>query len=126
MSQRSKSPYLAEIEEVIDDTPAPDPNRPGAEARGAAGARLALASVDTSDLPMSDRPLYDALVAWRHELARAAAVPAYVILDNKTLRRVASTRPRSSDALLALPGIGPTKLHRYGAALLEVVGQHSG
>jgi hypothetical protein len=38
---------------------------------------------------------------------------------------VASTRPRSSDALLAVPGIGPTKLQRYGAALLEVVGQHS-
>jgi DNA helicase II / ATP-dependent DNA helicase PcrA len=126
VSQRSKSPYLAEIERNIDDAPAPDPSRPGLETRGAAGARLALAAVDMSDLPMSDRPLYDALVAWRHELARAAAVPVYVILDNKTLRRVASTRPRSSDQLLALPGIGPTKLQRYGAALLEVVGQHSG
>jgi len=25
-----------------------------------------------------------------------------------------------------LPGIGPVKLERYGAALLEVVGEHSG
>ena len=49
-----------------------------------------------------------------------------MILDNKTLRNVATSRPRSSDALLALPGIGPVKLERYGAALLEVVGQHSG
>ena len=66
-----------------------------------------LAALEHGEIPMSDRPLYDALVSWRRELARAAAVPPYVILDNKTLRKVATSRPRSSDALLALPGIGP-------------------
>jgi superfamily II DNA helicase RecQ len=49
-----------------------------------------------------------------------------VILDNKALQGVATTRPQSTDALLELPGIGPVKLERYGAALLEVVNQHSG
>ena len=94
--------------------------------RGPAGARQRLAALEAGEIATSDRPLYDALVTWRRELARAAAVPAYVILDNKTLRNVASARPRSSEALLALPGIGPVKLERYGAALLEVVGHHSG
>ena len=124
VSNRTKSPYLAEVERSISGAappPAPDSNR-----RGAAAARERLAGVGAGELAVTDRPLYDALVAWRLELARAAAVPAYVILDNKTLRNVASARPRSSAALLALPGIGPVKLERYGAALLEVVGEHSG
>jgi DNA helicase-2/ATP-dependent DNA helicase PcrA len=124
VSQRTKSRFLGEVEKVIGATE-PTAATPAESLRGAAGARKRLADLDAGDLAVSDRPLYEALVTWRSDLARAAAVPAYVILDNKTLRSVASRRPRSSDALMALPGIGPVKLERYGAALLEVVGQHS-
>ncbi len=124
VSQRTKSPYLASVEGAIDGAEMADATVDNV--RGAAGARQRLAAVDAGELAIADRPLYDALVTWRRDLARAAAVPAYVILDNKTLRKVASTRPRSSAALLELSGIGPVKLERYGAALLEVVGQHTG
>ncbi len=124
VSSRTKSPYLNEIARVIDDSPAEETSTD--PARGPAGARRRLAALENGEIAMADRPLYDALVTWRRELARAAAVPPYVILDNKTLKNVATERPRSSDALLALPGIGPVKLERYGAALLEVVGHHSG
>jgi superfamily II DNA helicase RecQ len=82
--------------------------------------------MEGGDLPIADKPLYEDLVTWRRELARAAAVPAYVIFDNKTLRGVASARPRTTDALLEVPGVGPVKLERYGAALLEVVDRHAG
>jgi DNA helicase-2/ATP-dependent DNA helicase PcrA len=122
-SSRTKSPYLAEIERALGGgtyEPSIAGNR-----RGASEARRRLAEVAAGDVAVEDRPLYDALVDWRRELARASAVPAYVIFDNKTLRAVSHARPRSSEALLALPGIGPTKLERYGAALLEVVGAHS-
>jgi DNA helicase-2/ATP-dependent DNA helicase PcrA len=125
VSKRTKSPYLAEAEKVIGACSFAEIDLTQDHARGAAGARQRLAGLEAGELALSDRPLYDALVTWRRDLARAAAVPAYVILDNQALRSVASTRPRSSDALLAVPGIGPTKLQRYGAALLEVVGQHS-
>jgi DNA helicase-2/ATP-dependent DNA helicase PcrA len=120
-SSRTKSPYLGEIEGILRGEPVA---RPASE-RGAAGARKVLAGMEGGDLPVADKPLYDDLVAWRRELARAAAVPAYVIFDNKTLRGVASLRPRSSAALLEVPGVGPVKLERYGAALLEVVGRHT-
>ena len=56
--------------------------------------------------------------------SRAAAVPAFVVFDNKVLRSVAQARPASPDDLLAVAGIGPTKLERYGAAVLEIVGRH--
>jgi DNA helicase-2/ATP-dependent DNA helicase PcrA len=123
MASRTKSPFLGPIERVIGNPALPES---GSAERGAAGARRVLSGLANGELAVEDRPLYDALVTWRGELARAAAVPAYVILDNKALRSVASTRPRSSDALLELPGIGPVKLERYGAALLEVVGRHTG
>ncbi len=123
-AKRTRSPYLAEIERVRRGEPARLPRDAGTNRRGAADARAALAAIDGGEVGADDRPLYDALVAWRRDLARASNVPAYVIFDNKVLRLVASTRPASSDALLALPGIGPVKLERYGAALLEVVDRH--
>lgn len=120
---RTKSPFLGPVERVIGTAARPDS---GSAERGAAGARRVLSDLANGELAVEDRPLYDDLVTWRRDLARAAAVPAYVILDNQALRSVASTRPRSSDALLELPGIGPVKLERYGAALLELVGRHTG
>ncbi len=126
LANRTKSPYLTEVERVIGDSLSAEIDLTGGAARGPEGARQRLATVEAGELSLSDRPLYEDLVSWRRELARAAAVPAYVILDNKALRSVASSRPRSTDALLALPGIGPRKLERYGAALLEVVGRHPG
>ncbi len=62
-----------------------------------------------------------ALKRWRADKARAAAVPAYVIFHDSTLEAVAQARPQTHDQLLALPGVGPVKVNRYGDDLLEVV-----
>jgi superfamily II DNA helicase RecQ len=48
-----------------------------------------------------------------------------VIFPDTTLRAVATTRPETRDALLALPGVGPVKLERHGAAVLELVRTHA-
>ena len=55
------------------------------------------------------------------ETAAAAEVPAYVVLADKTLRALAASRPSAAADLAAVPGIGPTKLERYGPALLELM-----
>ncbi|HEY7438962.1 MAG TPA: ATP-dependent DNA helicase UvrD2 [Acidimicrobiia bacterium] len=120
-SKRSRSPYLREVERVLRGERAAAP----AASNGAQRARATLDAIGGSDLSPAALRLYDELVAWRSELARASSVPAYVILDNKALRHVAGTRPTSNEALLAVPGIGPVKLERYGPALLEVVGRHA-
>lgn len=122
-STRTASPYLAEIQRAITGEPEPSPS-PDTNRRGAREARARLASLAEEELAPADRPLYDALVAWRLDVARAAGVPAYVVFDNKVLRTVAGARPASPAELLALPGVGPVKLDRYGAAVLELVGRH--
>jgi len=62
-----------------------------------------------------------ALRSWRAGAARAAGVPAFVVLHDATLAVVAEARPGDRGALLALPGMGPVKAERYGEALLAVV-----
>ena len=65
---------------------------------------------------------YARLKAWRLAEARRQAVPAYVILHDATLAEIARQRPRDVAALADIPGIGARKLERYGASLLEVLG----
>nr|MBA2327779.1 HRDC domain-containing protein [Actinomycetota bacterium] len=69
--------------------------------------------------------LFNALVEWRRNLARASGVPAFVIFHDSTLAAVAGKRPRSRKELLTVPGIGKVKAERHGEALLELIGRHA-
>jgi DNA helicase-2/ATP-dependent DNA helicase PcrA len=110
---RRESPWLDAIA-----TAHPEPEkRPGPAKSGPTRARAVL---DKTGDPR-ERALRARLVEWRRTLARASAVPAYVIFPDRTLDAVASARPRSRAELAALPGIGPVKLERYGEAVLQLV-----
>jgi DNA helicase-2/ATP-dependent DNA helicase PcrA len=67
-----------------------------------------------------DEALYERLRAWRLDQASAAKLPAYCIFTDATLVAIAETRPASEQALASIPGVGATKLGRYGAAVLEM------
>jgi len=66
-------------------------------------------------------PLFEALRAERSALARAQNVPAYIIFHDATLAAIATARPRDARALAEIPGMGRTKIERYGATVLAVV-----
>jgi DNA helicase-2/ATP-dependent DNA helicase PcrA len=68
-----------------------------------------------------DDPLYAALKRWRLERATADDLPAYVVFHNSTLAEIAGRRPRDLSELGAVPGVGPTKLERYGDEVLAVL-----
>lgn len=72
-------------------------------------------------LPDASPELVEALTRWRLDEARQRAVPAFMILNNATLRRLASLRPDSEEKLLGIKGIGPALARRHGAAILETV-----
>ena len=74
------------------------------------------------DGPPADPELFERLREWRSEVARRQGVPAYVVFHDKTLTELASHRPTDLIGLEALPGIGRSKLDRYGEALLEILG----
>jgi len=75
---------------------------------------------EAAALPAGDRALFDALRQWRLAEARTQGVPAYVILHDRTLAAIASTRPTTLDALARVGGIGSAKLERYGAAIVAL------
>jgi DNA helicase-2/ATP-dependent DNA helicase PcrA len=69
----------------------------------------------------ADEAVRERLRAWRQERAKAENVPAYVVFDNKTLDAIVARSPSTEAELLACPGIGPTKLERYGPDILAVL-----
>jgi len=71
--------------------------------------------------PPVNPELFERLREWRSEVARRQGVPAYVVFHDKTLTELASHRPTDLVGLEALPGIGRSKLDRYGEALLEIL-----
>jgi ATP-dependent DNA helicase RecQ len=68
-----------------------------------------------------DRALFDALKAWRKDVASEQGVPPYVVFHDRTLLEIARGRPTSLPDLAQIGGVGEGKLARYGAAVLKVV-----
>ncbi len=63
---------------------------------------------------------------WRARVAKEHGVPAYVVFHDGTLRSIAQQQPGSLAALGQISGVGVAKLERYGAAVLELVGEAGG
>jgi len=61
------------------------------------------------------------LRAWRLAEARRHRVPAFRIFGDRTLLALAESRPASEATLLAVPGLGPKLVQRYGPALLKLL-----
>ncbi|PSJ65307.1 DNA helicase RecQ [Kumtagia ephedrae] len=77
-----------------------------------------------SALEGSDMELFEALRAARLAIARELSVPPYVVFPDTTLVAFATSRPASRDALLAISGVGQSKLERYGDAFLRVIREY--
>ena len=98
-----------------------DPLLP-AEQRAAAKSKTAKkrpAAIDSLD--DADRALFEQLKVWRLEEANRASVPAFVVFTDATLAALARDRPSDAAGLLRMPGIGASKIERYGDAVLTVI-----
>lgn len=69
----------------------------------------------------ADPELVDALRTWRKSRSTQASVPAFVVFSDATLLAIAERRPTDDAALLAIPGVGPSKLDAYGAEVIGIV-----
>ena len=68
-----------------------------------------------------DDPRYAALKRWRLERALADDLPAYVVFHNSTLAEIVRRSPTTLEELARIPGVGPTKLDRYGVDVLAAL-----
>lgn len=69
-----------------------------------------------------DEELLARLREWRLAISREQKIPAFVVFTDATLTAIAETRPGTERELLAVPGVGATKLERYGQDVLALCG----
>ena len=84
-------------------------------------APVTAASFDPDDVDGPGGPVYEALRAWRSEVSRSAGIPAYRVLNNRTLDALVELRPADLEGLLEVPGIGPRTVETYGEAILMAI-----
>ena len=98
-------------------------DRPTSSAK--ASKRTSVGAATRSELTSADADLFEALRRTRLEIAKELSVPPYVVFPDTTLAAFATGRPKNREALLAVSGVGQSKLDRYGDSFLEVIREHS-
>jgi DNA helicase-2/ATP-dependent DNA helicase PcrA len=75
-----------------------------------------------TDCPTTyDEQQFEALRAWRLEVATLTKVPAFVVFTDATLIAIAELRPRDIAGLANVSGVGKHKRDTYGDAVLAVL-----
>jgi ATP-dependent DNA helicase RecQ len=77
-------------------------------------------------LDSSAQQRFAALKAWRAEVAREHALPAYVIFHDATLLAMATAAPQNLAELSGISGLGAKKLEAYGAEVLRLLRDDAG
>jgi len=107
--RRTRSPFLDGLVPAV----------PRASVRAAGTASASPRPVAGS--PDDRSPLSVALRSWRTERARTDKVAPFIVFHDSTLEAIASRRPTSIPELRRVPGVGPTKLDRYGEEIIQIV-----
>ena len=71
-----------------------------------------------------DRELFDKLKELRVLLAQMQDVPPYIVFADTSLRQMATRKPRTSEELLKITGVGEYKLKKYGDRFLKEIAKH--
>jgi ATP-dependent DNA helicase RecQ len=105
--------------------PSTDPQSSSARARSSRRTDSARppssARPPVADLSPADQALFEKLRAERRRIAEESKVPAFVVLQDVSLRAMAQDRPQDVAALLRIPGIGTAKAEKYGEQFLSVI-----
>ena len=113
------SPFVGQLTEPPDPN-APAPTAPTRPVRAVGGSSKATRDVPEAN-SIEEAQIRERLRTWRTETSKAAGMPAYVVFNDATLYAIADQRPLSEDDLLDIAGIGPVKVERYGAAVIEII-----
>lgn len=68
-----------------------------------------------------DEALFQGLRDWRAKQAAKEKTPAYIVAHDAMLKEIATRRPQTRQALMAVKGMGASKLEKYGDDILGIV-----
>jgi DNA topoisomerase-3 len=114
---------------VMKDAPRPASKRkPGKKSGKSKGSRAANARNKSgktesaaSSTGSEQHRIEQALRAWRLSEAKRRRVPAFRIFGDRALLNIATTAPRNEAELLAVQGIGPGIVKKYGAHISRLI-----
>jgi len=92
-------------------------------ARKSATKKTEAHSSTPEELSPASQQLEQALKGWRTTVAKKLGMPPFVVLHDRTLRAIAHARPTTPNQLQGIPGMGPTKVEKYGDQILSVCAQ---
>ena len=76
-------------------------------------------------LTEEEKSLYEVLRSWRRERAQRESVPLFVILTNKQLVEIVTSRPTSKTDLERIQGVGPITSDKYGEEILACLAKYN-
>ena len=91
-----------------------------------AKGRKKKSTIPVRELPLGlpnteSEELFEALRALRKRLADQEALPAYIVLSDKVLHLLSTTRPTTMEAFGNISGIGEYKKKKYGKDFVELI-----
>ncbi|MDQ1712029.1 MAG: ATP-dependent helicase UvrD/PcrA [Frankiaceae bacterium] len=92
-----------------------------AAARPAPKPKAASREAARDGLGPDEQALFDRLRDWRRERAAGLGQPAYCVFTDATLAAISKARPAGESELAGVPGVGGTKLDKFGAEVLAMV-----
>jgi RecQ family ATP-dependent DNA helicase len=96
--------------------------RPGSASSGApATVRTKLADTPEVKLSVQEEALAARIRAWRTAEAKRLRIPPYLVLHDRAVNALAQIRPANPNQLLAVDGIGPAKVEKFGEAILGLL-----
>jgi ATP-dependent DNA helicase RecQ len=85
--------------------------------------RTKAAAVAAAELAPAATGAFEALRAWRANVAKEQGVPAYVVFHDATLRQIAAQAPSTLGELSGISGVGEAKLARYGQQIIDLLAE---
>lgn len=100
------------------------------EAVQAAKGRRRKATIPAKELPLGlpnteSEELFEALRSLRKRLADQEALPAYIVLSDKVLHLLSTSRPTTIEEFGNISGIGEYKKKKYGKEFVELIRKYS-
>jgi len=95
--------------------------RTRSEGTASADQRAARAARSHGQLDPTGEAAFEALKAWRFEVAKNHNLPAFVVFHDATLHEMAQSRPQTLTDLAQVTGVGKKKLDAYGQELLRIL-----
>ncbi|WP_418317310.1 DNA helicase RecQ [Piscinibacter sakaiensis] len=93
----------------------------GSRRRSSSGRGGAVAKAPPVPLDAEATERFNALKAWRAEVAREHNLPAYIVFHDAALAEMARQMPGSLDELGRINGVGAKKLDAYGEQILRAL-----